>query len=726
MRTFPRGLAVAAMAAALVGSAHAAEERTTAKAQTQGPALPANLQPPRLLTESPAAYPEALKATPKDGEVELEILVAEDGSVAESKVLASSDPLFEAEALAAVPKLRFEPAQLDGKPVPVRMRFVYRFLAPSPAPAPETPSPAAEPVGPALTGKVEGQVRARGNRNPIPEAWVAVEGGLAVRCDAEGLFRVEVDAERELKLNVRAPGFVPRTFQEKVKPGERVEVVYALDPVRVNPYETIVRAERPRTEVSRISLESAELREVPGTMGDPFRVVMLMPGVSGVLSGVAYPVVRGSSPASTGYFLDGVRVPLLFHLFLGPAVIHPDLIGGLDFYPGAPPPEFGRLLGGVIDGHTAAPREGRVRGSVYADLINAGAFVEVPIAATGTDVTVSGRYSYSAALLGLVANAGAGPKDPRYVLDFWDYQARVEQKLLGGKLRLFGFGSSDRVGTEAQDPSASTALQAVSFHRIDARWQRRLLGGLFEIGGTWGRDDLGFHSQAYGDAKTDFRLGEDSWAARARWSLEWGEHVELQLGADLDHRATRVTLGVDGGPVSELPPVKIDQPLAVGTFTGGWAQLVLRGAGWTVVPGVRADAFHLVPRVEYGAVEPRLTVRKEIVDSLTIKGAAGLYHQAPTTLIQLPVVDMSGLIYGLQEVVQVDLGVEWKILDGLELTVDGYVNPLLRTVEVNPFDPTSMATSTGTLPISNGQFPTPGEISIRARSPPTGGPTASR
>ena len=37
-----------------------------------------------------------------------------------------------------------------------------------------------------------------------------------------------------------------------------------------------------RTEVARTTLRAQELREVPGTLGDPFRVVMLMPGVASV------------------------------------------------------------------------------------------------------------------------------------------------------------------------------------------------------------------------------------------------------------------------------------------------------------------------------------------------------------------------------------------------------------------------------------------------------------
>ena len=60
-------------------------------------------------------------------------------------------------------------------------------------------------------------------------------------------------------------------------------------------------------------------------------------------------MVRGAQPAATGYYLDGVRVPALFHLVVGPAVVHPDFLERIDFYPGTPPPQYGRVLGGVVD-----------------------------------------------------------------------------------------------------------------------------------------------------------------------------------------------------------------------------------------------------------------------------------------------------------------------------------------------------------------------------------------
>ena len=89
----------------------------------------------------------------------------------------------------------------------------------------------------------------------------------------------------------------------------KLEVRYRLERNELT-FETVVRARHdegpPRIELSRV-----ELQEVAGTQGDPFRVTMLLPGVAAIASGLSYPVVRGSQPAATGFFLDGVRLPQL-------------------------------------------------------------------------------------------------------------------------------------------------------------------------------------------------------------------------------------------------------------------------------------------------------------------------------------------------------------------------------------------------------------------------------
>jgi len=53
--------------------------------------------------------------------------------------------------------------------------------------------------------------------------------------------------------------------------------------------------------------------------------------VSAVTWPAAVYAVRGANPGNTGFFLDDVRIPALFHLALGPSVLHPYFFGGMDF-----------------------------------------------------------------------------------------------------------------------------------------------------------------------------------------------------------------------------------------------------------------------------------------------------------------------------------------------------------------------------------------------------------
>jgi len=57
-------------------------------------------------------------------------------------------------------------------------------------------------------------------------------------------------------------------------------------------------------------------------------------------------VVRGASPNTTGFLLDGTRVPLLYHLLLRSSVVHPEMIEEVQFYPGGAPVLYGGYTGG--------------------------------------------------------------------------------------------------------------------------------------------------------------------------------------------------------------------------------------------------------------------------------------------------------------------------------------------------------------------------------------------
>ena len=78
-----------------------------------------------------------------------------------------------------------------------------------------------------------------------------------------------------------------------------------------------------RHEGERIALRDEELHQAPGTLGDPFRVIGLLPGVATPITLLPIYVIRGASPGTNGFYLDGMRVPQLFHFVVGGGVVHP-------------------------------------------------------------------------------------------------------------------------------------------------------------------------------------------------------------------------------------------------------------------------------------------------------------------------------------------------------------------------------------------------------------------
>ena len=157
-------------------------------------------------------------------------------------------------------------------------------------------------------------------------------------------------------------------------------------------YETVVRP--PAREAPQLTLEKSEITMTPGSLGDPFRVIESLPGVVPVLWPLPIYAVRGSNPGNTGYFVDGLRVPALFHFALGPAVIHPQFLDSLTFYPSAYPPGYGRYVGGVVAAETATAPNDRLRGSIDVRLYDAAVTASTPFNDGKGTVSAAARYAY--------------------------------------------------------------------------------------------------------------------------------------------------------------------------------------------------------------------------------------------------------------------------------------------------------------------------------------------
>ena len=265
--------------------------------------------------------------------------------------------------VAAARAFKFEPGHYGGKPVPVEVTFTQTLPAARATPLWPRPRRARRPPRGRRSRRscAAAARRARDARAPSRHATVSalVDGPIlfGVESDVDGRFRHADAGGRRARVLVYAADHNPpvRPGRDALQPrrNQELAVTYFVERDRYNTYETVVVGARRREEVSRITLRGAEIKEIPGTFGDPFRVIQALPGVGSVVSLLPFPIVRGASPGSTGFLLDGTRVPLLYHLLLGTSVIHPEFIDEIQFYPGGAPAPTAGYVGGIIDGRTA-------------------------------------------------------------------------------------------------------------------------------------------------------------------------------------------------------------------------------------------------------------------------------------------------------------------------------------------------------------------------------------
>src|SRR5581483_7408151 len=109
----------------------------------------------------------------------------------------------------------------------------------------------------------------------------------------------------------------------------------------------------------------------------PFRSIGTLTGVATPLPLFPVYVIRGASPGNSGFYLDGMRVPQLFHLLVGGGVVHARLVESLDFYPGSYDATFGHYAGGIIDAQTRAARPDGYHGEVEVRLYDISAVAEL-------------------------------------------------------------------------------------------------------------------------------------------------------------------------------------------------------------------------------------------------------------------------------------------------------------------------------------------------------------
>jgi hypothetical protein len=472
-----------------------------------------------------------------------------------------------------------------------------------------------------------------------------------------------------------------------------------------------------RHEIGETTLSATDVREMPGAFGDPFRAIEALPGVTPVVSGLPFFYIRGAPPNDNAYYVDGIRVPLLFHVGIAEGVIHPALIDRVDFYPGAAPAAYGGSAGAVIDGRTRDPAT-TPHGEANVRLIDAGALVESPLGDGQGSALVAGRYGYPGPIVGAIT--------PTLRLGYWDYQARFTWRV-GDKdtLGVFAFGSHDYLG------SASTTNGQVGpiveqlgsdFHRVDLRYDRTLQDGHLRIAATLGYDNQG--GAGGGDAAAITSITNLSAALRLEAEKKLSPTVRVRGGADvrIDHYGYvqgQAPTDASGSPAAQIPSAETADPPPTNVTGGAHADVVWRVAPRVeIVPGVRVDIFESTratgpsganSSTTIPAFDPRLSARVTITPTVAWLSTFGLSHQYPALRVgAVPAVLLSvpGFPLGdteLQTVAQASQGVEVALPADFTLTTTGFLSSWsgltdLTTSCIQIIPPTTPAGTTPTSP----------------------------
>ncbi len=642
-------------------------------------------RPPALLKQVEAAFPaEALDAG-AGGTVLLEVDIGADGKVTDARISQSAGPAFDEAALAAARQLEFSPAEVDGKPAPVRIAYSYEFYF-----RPEV-APASTAAAPEVNFK--GLLVERGTRKPIVGAAVAVGSGEAVHeavSDAAGRFEVAGVLPGSQPVVVTSPEHVRFEASEDFTEGKRTEVTYYVRRKVYGAMETVVRGQREKKEVAQVSLRQEEVKLIPGTQGDALKVVQNLPGVARAPFSIGLLIVRGGKPWDTRVYVDGSLIPLLFHFGGLNATFNSNLLEEISFEPGNFSVEYGRNIAGLVKAKTRVPSKEGLHGYLDLNAIDGSVMLEGPVN-DDWSFAVGGRRSWIDTVLPWVldtfvpqAKSLSFTVAPRY----YDYQAQLVHKPKEGqgRLSLTLFGSNDELSfltaNPAIDPEGRGSIDSLmAYNRLALDYDGALGKSLKLVS----RNVVGYDTVNFGGG-ADLYLRSTLFPVMAREGVEVelpAQALTLSLGADLYLLPFRYE--AQSPPrfkLNQIPDPFVSRRLvrevsSQFTFEPGlYAEALWKPLpGLKLVGGVRGDYDTLMKK---GWVDPRASAFYALTSATTVKAAAGLFHQPPDYRQGMLSKTFGNPNLLPEAAAHYSLGVEHQLTDAIGIDVQGYYKSLFH------------------------------------------------
>jgi TonB family protein len=637
-------LALAAVASARPGFAQNAPQTG------EDAARPRLTRAPKLAKFVEAEYPETEKASGRTASVVVQIAISATGTVDAVKVIESAGPAFDQAAIVAIQQFLFEPAEVNNRPSPIRINYRYDFVIKEEAPS---------------TAQFVGLVRNHDKGEALAGVSIALDNGMTTVTDPAGRFELDGVEPGKHRVILSRSDLKALQSEENFEAGKKVDAIYDVElntpekqaEADSDDLEIVIIAPTLTKQVVSTKVDADQARRVAGTQGDVLKIVENLPGVARATAGSGQVVVWGAAPQDTRVYVDGMRIPLLYHYGGFRSVIHSDMVRSVELIPGGYGAQYGRGLGGLIKVDTRDPATDRLHGSGAVDLIDAAAAATGPVA-DHVSFAVAGRRSHLDSVLGQVTSKDVAAFFP--IPKYYDGQARVRyQPAKNSYLELGGMLSSDNVSRTVSnsDPAyRKQENQSMDFQRAYLRYETETSDGAKVSVMPWLGWDRSTLTGRFGGTPTVLEVDTRDYGFRASYRGRAAPFLTAEVGLDLEaasHSARRV--GSVTSPPREGDARAFGQPPSDQVNVDTWD--TAEGSAAPYVEGdfsVFDDKLHVVPGLRLEpqftsvskrvptegvfapvgvytsdtALEPRLAVRYAMSSRVTFKAAFGQYRQA--------------------------------------------------------------------------------------------------
>lgn len=473
-------------------------------------------------------------------------------------------------------------------------------------------------------------------------------------------------------------------------------------------YETIVRANDSATGPLATTRSADEARTLPGGFGDALRAVESAPGVARAQLGSGQLVIFGAAPAESRVYIEGIELPALYHLGGLRTVLPTAMVKELTLLPAGYGAAYGRALGGLLLIGERALVDG-FHGELSVDLLDAGAQL---LATLGPRLRVAaaGRYSYLDRALSAISGQALGDFFP--LPRYQDFQVRAQLSLRKDEsVTATILGSGDelrRARVQLDAAQAQSETWRRDFYRFGLRYERHPQGGAHLSVTPWVGLDVSDYVARFGDIPARLSRREIRYGLRASYAARIVARLFLSVGVDVlgsvaelsrEGTLTRPPREGDRSVFGQSPGREINTD-TWSTHIADFApflSLGVRLGRLRIEPGLRVagtllDVSRLLPRVGAApplggrrmvfSVEPRLVLRYQPAQRLTLVATTGLYHQPPEPT------DLSAVFgnptLGLSRAVHVVVGAEVTLADRVQLEGAGFYRYLDQLVARSP------------------------------------------